>query len=214
MFSLTGSSGFRRSATLAAAALTALFGVMASVSATSASSVDTVIKARYPVSGTTLIKAANFTLPLGPGTLSARVSVRTGKVTANLKLPNATGTFLEFGLIPVTATAALINDGPTTGSVNLSTGAVQTTSTITLQLVDLKVAGVDVPVGPSCETSPTTVSVASEAGFSILKGGNLGGTYTIPPFSNCLLATPLINLTIPGSGNTITLTLGKPHFGS
>lgn len=44
--------------------------------------------------------------------------------------------------------------------------------------------------------------------FSVITGGNLTGTYTIPKFQNCLLATPLINLTVPGSGNTITLTLG------
>jgi hypothetical protein len=45
------------------------------------------------------------------------------------------------------------------------------------------------------------------------EGGVLNGTYTIPRFTHCLLATPLINLTIPGAGNTITLTLGTPTFG-
>jgi hypothetical protein len=54
--------------------------------------------------------------------------------------------------------------------------------------------------------------VNSQPGFSILNGGNLDGTYTIPDFHNCGLSTLLINLTLPGSGNTITLTLGKGHF--
>ncbi len=73
-------------------------------------------------------------------------------------------------------------------------------------------AGLPVPVGTSCKSAtPTTVSVTSQPGFSIVKGGNLNGTYTIPPFANCGLETPVLNLTIPGPGNTITLTLGKAH---
>ena len=71
---------------------------------------------------------------------------------------------------------------------------------MTLRIVDLKVAGIDMPVSDSCETStPGTVKVASQPGFNILKGGNLAGTYTIPQFANCELETTLINLTIPGS---------------
>jgi len=45
----------------------------------------------------------------------------------------------------------------------------------------------------------------------ILKGGNLSDAYTIPGFANCGLETLLINLAVPGSGNTITLTLGNAH---
>ena len=44
-----------------------------------------------------------------------------------------------------------------------------------------------------------------------IKGGTLAGTYTIPRFHHCLLDTLLINLTLPGPGNTITLTVGKGH---
>jgi hypothetical protein len=128
------------------------------------------------VTGDTFIKASDFTLPLGPGTLSATVNVITGRLTAALTLPDATGTFKQFGIIPVTATTRFINAAPTTGKVNLTTGAIHSTSRITLQLVDLKVAGIDIPVGPSCETStPAVVPVASQPGFSILKGGNLAG---------------------------------------
>ena len=55
--------------------------------------------------------------------------------------------------------------------------------------------------------------MTSQPGFDILNGGNLAGTYTIPPFANCGLVTGLLNLTIPGPGNTITLTLGMAHIG-
>ncbi|MDR2988549.1 MAG: hypothetical protein LBV34_27310, partial [Nocardiopsaceae bacterium] len=115
--------------------------------------------------------------------------------------------------IPVTATTRFINDGPTTGTLNLNTGAVTTTSKITLKLVSLNVAGVNVPVGTSCQTaSPVVVTVKSQKGFNILNGGNLAGSYTIGRFEHCRLATLLINTTIPGPGNTITLKLGKAHI--
>lgn len=65
-------------------------------------------------------------------------------------------------------------------------------------------------VTSSCRTEvPAEVNLASETGFNPIKGGKLSGTYTIPKFEHCLLATPLINLVIPGEGNTVTLTLGQ-----
>jgi hypothetical protein len=197
--------------TAAGAGVLALCGVIAGAGTASAAST---ITAKYPVTGSTFLKAPNFTMKLGPGTLTATASLSTGKITANLSLPPATGSFKQFGLIPVTATTQFINDGPTTGSVNLTTGAVHTTSHITLHIVSLSVSGLNVPVGNSCETStPVTVKVASAPGFNVLAGGTLKGTYTIPQFASCGLATLLINSTIPGPGNTIRLTLGTPTAG-
>jgi hypothetical protein len=193
---------------IAVVAATTVLGGSAAASASSA------ITITYPVSGSSFIANPGATLPLGPGTLKTKANLSTGKLTATISLPNATGSFKEFGLIPVTATAALINDGPTTGTINLSTGAVATTSHITMQLVSLSVAGINVPLGSSCETSqPVVVNLASEPGFNVLTGGTVDGTYTLPPFANCGLATLLINLTLPGPNNTITLTLGKGKTG-
>jgi hypothetical protein len=80
----------------------------------------------------------------------------------------------------------------------------------TLRIVRLSVAGVNVPVGDSCQTSSSVVvTVKSQKGFNILNGGNLAGSYTIGQFQHCELATLLINATIPASGNTIALKLGK-----
>jgi hypothetical protein len=190
-------------------ALIAGCGVLASAGAASA---DTTVTLRYPVSGSTHLAAPNATLPLGPGTLTATADLSTYTVTAKLSLPDATGSFKELNAVPVTATAQLINDGPTTGTVNADTGAVATTSKITMRIVSLTVGGIPQLVGNSCETiTPVTVQVSSQPGWSIIKGGTLAGTYTIPPFHHCLLDTLLINLTLPGPGNTITLTVGKGH---
>ena len=200
-------AGLRRVAAGSSAGLLVIAGVLASSGAASA---DTTVTLRYPVTGTTHLATPNADLPLGPGKLTSTADLSTGAITARLKLPDATGSFKELGLVPVTATAQLINDGPTTGTVDLNTGAVTTTSKITMKLVSLTVAGIPQFIGDSCETSsPVSVTVNSQPGFSIITGGNLAGTYTIPPFANCGLDTLLINLTLPGPNNTITLTLGQ-----
>ncbi len=198
---------------VAATALAGLFAAVA-IAATpaAASATDTTLTVRYPVNGSTFLKAANATVTLGPGALRSKVNLTTGKVTASLNLPPATGSFTELGLIPVTATVAFLQNGPTTGTINLSTGAVSTMSSITLQITSLSVSGLPVPVGPACESAtPASVALASQPGFSIVNGGTVSGTYTVPPFAHCGLVTPVLNLTITGPGNTISLTLGKAH---
>jgi hypothetical protein len=197
----------RRAAAVGATALLSAGAVAATAGTASAA---TILHARYKVSGSTFLAGPSSTLDLGPGSLSARVNANTGKLTATLSLPPATGSFTELGIVPVTATAAFINDGPTTGKINSKNGTVTTTSKITLQLTKLSIAGIPVPVGKSCETAqPVVVTLKSQKGFSVLEGGTMAGTYTIGKFSGCGLATPVINLTIPASGNTITFTLGK-----
>ena len=199
--------GIRRAVAGTAAGLLAVATVLATGGTASA---DTFLTIRYPVTGTTHLATPNADVPLGPGHLKATADLNTNAITATLTLPEATGSIKELGLVPVTATAKLINDGPTTGTIDPNTGLVTTTSMITMQITHLVVAGLTQPVGTSCQTStPVSVTVTSQPGFSILKGGNLAGTYTIPPFANCGLNTLLINLTVPGSGNTITFTLGK-----
>jgi len=197
---------------VAAMALAGLLAAVTIAATPAAASAATVLKVRYPVNGSTFIKAANATVTLGPGALRSRVNLSNGNVTASLNLPPATGSFTELGLVPVTATVAFVQDGPTTGKVDLNTGAVTTMSNITLQITSLSVSGLPVPVGPACESAtPASVSLASQPGFSIVNGGTVSGTYTIPPFAGCGLITPVLNLTIPGPGNTISLTLGKAH---
>jgi hypothetical protein len=170
---------------------------------------DTTITLSYPVTGSTFIKKINSSISLGPGTLTTTADLNTSTLTASVSLPPATGSFKELGFITVTATTQMIQVGQATGTFNLATNSVTTTATDRLQLTGLNIAGVNVPVGRSCETSAFSVAVSSQPGFSILNGGTLGGTYTIPRFSHCGLATLLINLTLPGPGNTISLTLGK-----
>jgi hypothetical protein len=197
---------------LAVVGLTATPALAAPVASSNAAApADTLITATYPVTGSTYLKRLNTTQDLGPGTLVSTLDLNTGAVTGSLTLPPSTGSFKEFGFIPVSVTTELVADGPTTGTADLATNTVSTTSQAFLKITSLKIAGVSIPVGNNCQTvQPTTLSVSSAAGFTLLGGGNVTGTYTIPRFGHCGLATFLINLTIPGPDNTITLTLGAP----
>jgi hypothetical protein len=177
----------------------------------SMASADTNITVNYPVTGSTFIHTLNATVPLGPGTLSTTVDLTTSTiVNSTLTLPPATASVKEFGIIPVSATTEFVQVGTPTGTVNLSQNTVTETSQANLKITKLVVGGLNIPVGSNCQTeTPMTITVNSQPGFSLLNGGNLAGTYTIPRFDDCGLATFLLNLSIPGAGNTITLTLGK-----
>jgi len=206
MHKLTSRPRLFRGAMLVSAA-----GVLAIAGASSAAASSAAkVTVKYTVTGSTTIKSVNSTASLGPGQLKATVNLSTGKLSAALTLPPASASFKELGIIPVTATTNFIQDGATTGTVNLKTGVTKTQSNITLQLTALNVAGVSLPVPSNCESaSPAQVDLTSQKGFNPLKGGNMSGTYTIPPFAHCGVLTLLLNATIPGPGNTITLKLAQ-----
>jgi len=140
--------------TVAAAIAGLATALTVAATAAPASATASSIHAKYKVTGSTFLKAPNATLPLGPGKLAANLDASTGNITATLTMPDATLSFKQFGLIPVTATTHFINSGPTTGTLNLSTGAVTTTSNLTFQIVSLSVAGIPVPVGPASGGRP------------------------------------------------------------
>ena len=152
------------------------------------------------------------TLPLGPGKLTATADLTTYTVTAKLSLPNATGSFKELNAVPVTATAQFINDGPTTGTVNPDTGAVATTSKITMRIVSLTVGGVPQLVGESCQTvTPAVVPGVEPAGLEHHQGRHPRGHLHDPAVPPLPAGYTPDQPTLPGPGNTITLTVGKGH---
>ena len=201
----------RRLAALAAGAtLLAAAGVAATAGSASA---DTVLNVHYALTGTTFLKKLNTTVNLGSGTLAATVDLTTGASSSTLTLPPATASVKEFGLIPVTATTEMVQNGPATGTANLTTNTITSTASVTLKITNLTIAGLSVPVGGSCQTTPFSVTLSSGPGFTVSGGGPISGGYTIPAFHHCGLSTLLINLTIPGSGNTLNLTLGQLQLG-
>ncbi|HEX6524558.1 MAG TPA: hypothetical protein VF070_31825 [Streptosporangiaceae bacterium] len=206
----------RRSPTTRLAAITVSAGLLTAVGLAATAgpaAADSVINVHYALTGTTFIKKLNTTVNLGSGTLAASVDLTTGTSSSTLSLPPATVSVNELGLIPVSATTEMIQNGPATGTVNLTANTITSTANVTLKITKLIVAGLNLPVGNSCETTPFNISISSGAGFTVAGGGPVSGTYTIPPFHHCFLNTLLLNLTIPGPGNTLDLTLGALQIG-
>jgi hypothetical protein len=194
----------------AGAVVLAAAGITASAATASA---DSVINAHYAVTGTTYIAKLKTTVNLGSGTLAASVDLTTGASTSTLTLPPATASTKVLGLVPVSATTEMIQNGPAAGTVNLNANTITSTASVTLKITKLTVGGLSLPVGSSCETTPFNISLSSGPGFTVGGGGPVSGTYTIPPFRHCGLNTLLINLSIPGPGNTLNLTLGQLQLG-
>lgn len=199
---------------LAGVALTLAAATTALVLGANSALADTTLTLTYPASGSTFVQATNASLGLGPGSLATIADLNTGTLSGTMSLPDSTGSFTELGVVPVQATVAFTEVGQVTGTFSLATQNVTATANIELRITDLKVAGIDTLVGPNCQTvTPAQITVTSQSGFNIATGGPLAGTYTIPDFNNCGLLDSeagLIDLTIPGPGNTISLTLGTP----
>ena len=199
---------------LAALALGSTLLAAGGAAATAGSaSADTIINVHYALTGTTFIKKLNTTVNLGSGTLASTVDLTTGASSSTLTLPPATASVKELGIIPVAATTEMIQNGPATGTVNLNTNTVTSTASVTLKITNLTIAGINAPVGGNCQTSPFSVTLSSGPGFTVGGGGPVSGSYTIPAFRHCGLNTLLLNLTIPGQGNTLNLTLGQLQLG-
>ncbi|WP_199440016.1 DUF6801 domain-containing protein [Umezawaea beigongshangensis] len=165
------------------------------------------VRITYDVGGSTRIAKLNSDLPLGPGTLAAELDLLSGNFTADLDLPESTGSFTLFNLLPARATVEMTPLGRTTGT--LADGAVTARSSVVIGLTDVRVLGVQVvkPTHRCRTTAPADIGLTSAPGFDPITGGTLSGTYTIPRFESCGLVTPIVNSSIPGSGNTIGLTI-------
>ncbi len=199
----------RRLAALAVgASLLTAAGVAASAGSASA---DSVLNVHYALTGTTFIKKLNTTVNLGNGTLASAVDLTTGTSSSTITLPPATASVKEFGFIPVSATTEMVQNDPASGTVGANT--ITSTASVTLKITALTIAGISLPVGNSCQTSPFSITLTSGPTFTVLGGGPISGSYTIPAFHHCGLNTLLLNLTSPGSGNTLNLTLGSLQFG-
>jgi hypothetical protein len=163
------------------------------------------------------------------------------------ELPPATETFLDYGFVPVTATITLaeagtsncaapgqpafpapmcvyttVHEGTLSGQVSIIT------STMQVDVSDVRVNGVPLDVGPGCHSRPFELTMTGssvgnlptppapppQGEFSIVNGGTVAGLAAIPPFTDCQAASgenlaPLLDATISGSGNYVQLTEGS-----
>ncbi|MFF1614721.1 DUF6801 domain-containing protein [Amycolatopsis sp. NPDC058278] len=166
------------------------------------------IEVKYSVQGKSVLKQLHATLPLGPGTLDAKLDAASGKFGARLALPKSDVHFHVFGFIPASATVKLDQAGAINGT--LTAGAVKANAQVDVQLTKVRVFGFLILSSKSCHTvKPADVPLTSEPGFDPLKGGKLTATYDIPRFTGCGFLTGLITGITSGPGNTLDITLAK-----
>ncbi|WP_409497090.1 hypothetical protein [Amycolatopsis sp. cmx-11-12] len=153
---------------------------------------------------THLANATNDT-DLGDGTLAMVGDRATSTFTAALALDTTRSVSFRFlNLIPASAVLRLTSSGHVTGATRGTD--ISATVPLALNLTRLSVFGV-----PTLRASKACRSVASAdltgRGFSLEHGGVLSGTYRVPPFQGCDLASGNANLLLSADGNTMSLTL-------
>ena len=170
-------------------------------------SANTVIPVSWKVNATTHLKSLNMDITVPTGTFDGQIDLDTGAITGNLVLPPATSQIKVFGIPLATATFAIQPTGPVTGHVDLSTFQVTVSSSFNFKIT--KAAPSFAPrlnlVGNSCQGS-TPVTVNMTGAVDLANGSTFTSTYTVPKFKSCGLLTPILNLIVPGPGNTFTAT--------
>ena len=172
-----------------------------------AASADTTIPVHWNVNATTHPKSLNMDIVVPTGTFDGLINLDTGAITGNINLPPATSQIKVFGIPLASATFAMQPTGPITGHVDLSTFAVTVNSSFTFAIT--KASPSFAPklnlVGNTCRGSkPVTVNLSGNV--DLANGSTFTSTYTVPKFTGCGLLTPILNLIVPGPGNTFTAT--------
>ncbi|GAA1743429.1 hypothetical protein [Aeromicrobium alkaliterrae] len=231
---LTRSGRGSRLAASTAAALSLLFVATASP----ASAANPTLTVKYDAVGTSYIGSqVDSTLPIGPSELTTTLDLVDGKIVAgSLPIPTKQLQFDVFG-IPARANVTLTQVGTLTGQLEQTDqlGKARLTSNVSYDIkiskVEAKVFGIWFPlsVGSNCHTiKPVNITASTPAGefFTVNEGGRVTGNYTIGNFTGC---TPLnffdipgffpwfgsvpINALVPGSNNSIDLTISNPRYG-
>lgn len=177
-----------------------------------AAQADPVIPINWNVDVTTTIKKLNKTVTVPTGTFAGQVDLGTGDLTGDLSLPPATSR-LDLGSLPLAnVTIQQVQAAPTTGKVDLLAMTTTTTSTYHVKLVSIR--PIITPwlnlVGNSCRTKNPVVSTLSGQ-LDLINGSTVNGTFTLGKFANCgLFTTPVINLVMPGDGNTVSAKFSPP----
>lgn len=132
-------------------------------------------------------------------------------------LPPARATFLDFGIVPVSATLQLTEVG-TVNLIGQGTGFTLTVNTawslMELSISDVTVNGKFLNVGDHCRTkTPVLIKLAGLGSggqaYSLQQGGGLAGNVTIPEFTGCGVTENLDDLitgTVSGPGNYAVFT--------
>jgi hypothetical protein len=165
---------------------------------------DPILPINWNVNASTHLAKLDLDVTVPQGTFTGGIDLANGNLTGTLDLPPATTRFKAAGLPLADATFA-ISQTNVVGHVDFATLQVTATSTFDIRIVSVR--PVLLPfvnlVGNRCTTS-TPITVTMSGQVDLAAGSIFTGVYTIPPLKNCGLATPALNLVVPGPGNTFT----------
>jgi hypothetical protein len=186
----------------------ATFGL---ATAPAAGAADVIIPISWNVNASTHLKNLNLDVTVPPGTFTGTVDLTTGALQGTLNLPPASKTISFIGIPLATATFAMSPTGPITGHVDLTTMTASVSSSFGFSITSATLTlfpWLNL-VGKSCRgVSPIAVNMSGPV--SLTGASTFSSTYTIPKLTGCGLATSLLNLVVPSSGNTFTATFAPP----
>jgi hypothetical protein len=170
-------------------------------------SADTIWELNYYADVTSTIKKLNQTVTFPRGTASTSLNLDTRKVVAGtVNLPAASTTMSIAGLPLVKVTQKVEQVGTVTGTLGAE-NAISVTQKFNIRITRVEALGIPINLVPStCITSTPVTAVLSGKLGGFYDPYTLNGTYTIPKFKDCGLNTALLNLAIPGAGNTLKAT--------
>ena len=192
------------------AALTFVFTLLAvTFASASPAHADPILPINWKVDASTTLKSLNMTVVVPTGSFVGSIDLGTGNLTGNLNLPPASTQMKIGSLSLATATFEMEQASPVTGHVDLATLTATTTASFNARLRSLKPLGLPINlVGNNCRTA-TPVTSSLTGPVSLTGSSTFTATYTMPKFKDCgFFITPIINLIIPGPGNTLTATFG------
>lgn len=164
----------------------------------------------WTVDASSTLAKLGQTIHIEGGTFKGAYDLGTGQLTGDINLPKVTSR-LDIGSLPLAdITMKMEQAAPVTGTVDLATMTAHTTSKLNVRIPEIR--PVLLPfinlVKTTCMTREPVV--ANLSGPANLAGDStFTATYTMPKLKDCgWLTTPILNLVVPGEGNTMTATFG------
>ncbi|TVP57541.1 MAG: choice-of-anchor D domain-containing protein [Halomonadaceae bacterium] len=177
----------------------------------------TIVPVTQSIVGETFIASSGGILPL-TGFIDAELNLSDLTLEADLNLDPTQGSFsisnfILFRALRATAKVEFRQLEKVVGFIDGDDLFATSVIEVNVKQVDLGLWGLrlfGLGGGAECKTNaPVTIELRNPEGeaFIPLEGGNVEGTYDLPPLENCGTLTSTLNNFMSGPGNTINLTL-------
>jgi hypothetical protein len=197
----------RRRVALLAVLVTTLSGFVA----TQPAAADPIFPIDWTVDAQTHLNSLDLDVEVTGGSFVGQVDLGTGDISGDITLPQAETQLQLIGLPLANVAFAVTPVGPATGHVDLTTLTATLTSTFDIRVPYVRPLGLPFLnlVGKRCQTA-TPITLTLSGPVDLTGGSTFSGTFAVPQFKNCGLATTALNLVVPGDGNTFTATASPP----